>query len=247
MVESSLVIMSFCAGAAQGPTLDLCSSTPASCLSGEIRMNDPRRQTVETVSNALIAWEEATTTSTLNSEAAVRAGGYAMRLLFRNIAVLRKCAREFGADPVTLSILGSHVDLERLPDEELEDRGGWGWYTHICVGSFIGDLQRWRDAIAKGIGPKQDHPLEDFRKLKRLGKEWHFTPHQAAVIKVLVEAEENDEGALSGAMILNRAKLDTDRLVDVFKLTRKGKRIKHKAWGRLVISPAKGMYTLADQ
>lgn len=120
---------------------------------GDLRISagDARAKTIREVRESLMAWRVAVTaTNEANSAEARRIGGQAMRILFRNIPVFRECARTFGADPVTSSILGSpSLALDQMSDEELDERGTEGYLVNICKDQFIDDLRRWEELAGR--------------------------------------------------------------------------------------------------
>jgi hypothetical protein len=131
-------------------------------------MDNSRIQIIQDLIEALTAWRTAATSYGPNSLEALRVGGRAMILLFRNITVPRECAGRLGANPVTTSILGDPaLALEQLSDSELQDRGTWAYYLNICKDEFIWDLKQWREALDKiaketnGAGQADGTPAAD--------------------------------------------------------------------------------------
>ncbi len=103
-----------------------------------------RIQIIQEIAEAFIAWRTAAPPHTPYSPEARLAGGKAMKLLFRNITIVRQCAREPGTNYVTVSMLNDPaLALEELSDDALEERGTWGYYKCICKDELIEDLERW--------------------------------------------------------------------------------------------------------
>jgi hypothetical protein len=107
----------------------------------------------------------------------------------------------------------------------------WGQHTQLANETSV-------------ASPEFPQPTDDYRNIPLCGRRMIFTPNQAKAMKVLWDAREKHEGALSESTILNRANLNADRLVDVFKMRKDGRTRKHEAWGTAVKRVSKGMYLL---
>jgi len=78
----------------------------------------------------------------------------------------------------------------------------------------------------------------DFRSVTWFGEKYTFTANQAACIRLLWEAWENDTPELSGSVILETADIAQDRLSAVFR--------NHPAWGTMIRpGQTKGSYRLS--
>lgn len=88
------------------------------------------------------------------------------------------------------------------------------------------------------------HHSADFRSVVWFGTNYSFTPNQAKCINVLWNAFETGMAEFSKNEILNRADLNSDRLVNVFKV-HSGKR--HPAWKTMICpGETKGTYCLKE-
>jgi hypothetical protein len=77
----------------------------------------------------------------------------------------------------------------------------------------------------------------DFRSVRWFGKEFFFTPHQAACVRTLWENWENGTPEVGQETVLSRASCTTKRLVDLFK--------EHEAWQTTIVSgTTKGSFRL---
>ena len=91
---------------------------------------------------------------------------------------------------------------------------------------------------AKVLPTSEAHSV-DFRSVKWLGIPYEFTPQQAACIKVLWEAFENETPSIGDASILEAAESDAERLGLVFR--------SHAAWGTMIVEGrTKGTHRLAE-
>ena len=79
----------------------------------------------------------------------------------------------------------------------------------------------------------------DFRCVTWLGEKYTFSQMQAACVKVMWEAWENDTPSLGQQTILESAESSSERLIHVF---RNGK---HPAWGSMIVPDGKGIFRLS--
>jgi hypothetical protein len=90
-------------------------------------------------------------------------------------------------------------------------------------------------------GPDRALFAPDYRWCRWFGREHWFTPAQAACVRVLWELLRNGIPEASQTTILRAAKLDQERLRDVFR--RQGRPI--DAWGRMIVpGEGRGAYRL---
>jgi hypothetical protein len=85
----------------------------------------------------------------------------------------------------------------------------------------------------KGGGklPEARHSV-DFRSVHWFGTDYQFTQGQARIIEILWAAWENGTSDVGHFTLINEAKLNADRITDVFK--EKGRH--HPAWGSMIVS-----------
>jgi hypothetical protein len=95
--------------------------------------------------------------------------------------------------------------------------------------------------------PAGSTPSDDFRSVNWHGKRHTFTPNQAACVEVLWKCWVGGTPVVGGMEILKRAGVSADRLVDVFRVRDGTRRVKHPAWGTMIVSPSKGAYRLAGE
>lgn len=87
--------------------------------------------------------------------------------------------------------------------------------------------------------PRRSHS-NDFRSVHWFGVQYSFTASQAAVVKLLWEADENDTPEMSQQAILEEIGSDCQRLSDLFK--------RHAAWGVMIVQgETAGSYRLANE
>lgn len=77
----------------------------------------------------------------------------------------------------------------------------------------------------------------DYRSVQWEGREFVFSPNQAAVVKVLWEAMEDGTPEVGGDTLLEAAGSEAVRMRDVFR--------DHPAWGSLIVPGARRTYRLA--
>jgi hypothetical protein len=83
----------------------------------------------------------------------------------------------------------------------------------------------------------------DFRSVNWFGREFTFTPTQAACVKLLWEAWQNKTPDVGGHTVLESVDAQSIRLDHVF---RSGGRNLHPAWGEMIVAgETKGSYRLA--
>ncbi len=88
----------------------------------------------------------------------------------------------------------------------------------------------WRAAAPpKGDAPDARHSA-DFRSVQWFGTEYDFTATQAAIVKLLWEAWENDTPGVGSDSLLVAVDSKTSRLVDIFR--------DHPAWGAMIVNGA---------
>jgi hypothetical protein len=96
--------------------------------------------------------------------------------------------------------------------------------------------------------PEADKPLlparhsKDFRSVRWYGDDYHFSPTQAACVKVMWEEWEKGTPDLGQETILEHPEVEAEskRLVDVFK--------GHPAWGKMIVKGrTAGSYRLAGK
>lgn len=78
----------------------------------------------------------------------------------------------------------------------------------------------------------------DFRSLSVNGQVYSFTPTQAAIVRLLVEAHENGTPDVSGDTLLEHCNSTSSQIKDVFR--------NNDAWGTLIVpGVSKGTYRLS--
>jgi hypothetical protein len=82
---------------------------------------------------------------------------------------------------------------------------------------------------------------DDYRSVNWYGKEFEFTPVQAAVVKILWVAWKSGRPLVSGETITANYGGDGERVRDVFKF--KGKKM-HPAWGSMIQKRQKNAFSL---
>jgi hypothetical protein len=105
----------------------------------------------------------------------------------------------------------------------------------VSIGALpsAGPVHRQEEGPAVGrraLPPARHSP--DFRSVHWFGTDYAFTAAQAAVVAVLWQAWENGTPDVGHRYLLDTAKLNNDRLLDVFK--EKGRN--HPAWGSMIRS-----------
>lgn len=89
--------------------------------------------------------------------------------------------------------------------------------------------------------PRTSHS-EDFRSVCWYGRDYTFTPTQAACVKALWEAWEDGLPGLGQEAVLEAAGSVGNRLRDIFR----ERGTAHPAWGTFITTARKGFYSLAD-
>lgn len=88
--------------------------------------------------------------------------------------------------------------------------------------------------------PRVARHSPDFRTVWWYGQKYTFTATQAAVVRILWEAKENDTPDVGQAELLTSVGAESPRLVDVFK--------RSPAWGVVIVPGERaGSYRLGDE
>jgi hypothetical protein len=97
------------------------------------------------------------------------------------------------------------------------------------------------EALAAAEPPRPRHG-PDFRSVQWFGTVYNFTGAQAAVVGLLWETWENGTPEVGQAWLLEKAGLESKRLVEVFKVA--GSEL-HPAWGSMIVQGStKGAFRL---
>jgi hypothetical protein len=106
----------------------------------------------------------------------------------------------------------------------------------VALGSARPELLAHFTPILQRLQPCRHSP--DFATVNWFGVTEHFTPSQAAVVRLLWDAWENGTPAVRQAWLLEQAGSDSSKLSDVFK--------DNPSWGRTVVpGRQRGTFQLA--
>src|SRR5262249_30325833 len=139
------------------------------------------------------------------------------------------------------SYMASLCHLARHPRHPLHDL-----HQHLllCFEDRVRVSRAIQDA-ARDVCPGEDAPVRpptrhspDFRSVCWFGTTYHFTPGQAACVKVLWQAWERGIPEVGQDAVLEEAEVDSERLVYLFK--------GHPAWKAMIVrGGTRGSYCLA--
>jgi hypothetical protein len=96
------------------------------------------------------------------------------------------------------------------------------------------------ESVGRPTEPADVAHSDDFRSVRWYGTNYLFTPTQAACVRVLWEAWERGTPVVGQESILETAGSTCCRLRDVFD------KAKHPAWDKMIVSPRKGSFSLAE-
>jgi len=118
-----------------------------------------------------------------------------------------------------------------------------------CQSNSIESIGDWMIAPADQAGACEPGPESDaahspdFRSVHWFGRDYSFTATQAACVKVLWEAWQNQTPEVGDQTVLEKVEANSERLDHVFRL--RG-RAQHPAWGKMIVAGAtKGSHQLA--
>jgi hypothetical protein len=141
----------------------------------------------------------------------------------------------------------SAAEMEAAIDEA--DKKALKVLRRGCTSKSVECFGEWMIAPADQMGlcepSSESRPAHspDYRSVNWFGREFTFTPTQAACVKVLWEAWQNKTPDVGGQTVLEAVDAHSDRLDHVF---RSGGRIQHLAWGEMIVAgDTKGSYRLA--